>query len=147
MVGIPLVILMLSPIIDGELGLPKLPDSCRIAGIILIIPGILFAAWSAFSQFRIGKGSPLPVVPSKRLVVKGPYAYCRNPMTFGAVTYYLGISLLAGSFSAIILVILFSLVFVAYIKLVEEKELEAKFGEEYRMYKRRTPFLVPKFWR
>jgi protein-S-isoprenylcysteine O-methyltransferase Ste14 len=68
-------------------------------------------------------------------------------MTFGAITYYLSISLLAGSFSAIILVVLFSLVFVAYIKLVEEKELEAKFGEEYRMYKRKTPFLVPKFWR
>jgi protein-S-isoprenylcysteine O-methyltransferase Ste14 len=31
----------------------------------------------------------------------------------------------------------------AYIKL-EEKELEARFGEEYKEYKRKTPFLIPK---
>jgi len=34
-----------------------------------------------------------------------------------------------------------------YIKLVEEKELEARFGEEYREYKRKTPFLIPKIWK
>jgi len=32
-----------------------------------------------------------------------------------------------------------------YIKLVEEKELEQRFGVEYLEYKRRTPFLIPRF--
>jgi len=31
-----------------------------------------------------------------------------------------------------------------YIKLVEEKEREARFGGEYKEYKRKTPFLIPK---
>jgi len=30
-----------------------------------------------------------------------------------------------------------------YIKLIEEKELEERFGSEYLEYKKRTPFLIP----
>jgi protein-S-isoprenylcysteine O-methyltransferase Ste14 len=33
-----------------------------------------------------------------------------------------------------------------YIKLIEEKELEDRFGSEYLEYKRRTPFLIPRLW-
>jgi len=32
-----------------------------------------------------------------------------------------------------------------YIKLFEEKELEERFGPEYLEYKRKTPFLIPRF--
>jgi protein-S-isoprenylcysteine O-methyltransferase Ste14 len=31
-----------------------------------------------------------------------------------------------------------------YIKFIEEKELEARFGQEYSEYKKRTPFFIPK---
>jgi len=34
-----------------------------------------------------------------------------------------------------------------YIKLIEEKELEGRFGSEYAEYKKRTPFLIPRFWK
>ena len=34
----------------------------------------------------------------------------------------------------------------AYHKLVEEKELMAKFGREYEEYRSKTPFLIPKLW-
>jgi protein-S-isoprenylcysteine O-methyltransferase Ste14 len=34
-----------------------------------------------------------------------------------------------------------------YIKLIEEKELEERFGSEYVEYKKRTPFLIPSFRR
>jgi protein-S-isoprenylcysteine O-methyltransferase Ste14 len=35
-----------------------------------------------------------------------------------------------------------------YIKLVEERELEARFGNAYLSYKKSTPFIVPtiNFW-
>jgi protein-S-isoprenylcysteine O-methyltransferase Ste14 len=32
-----------------------------------------------------------------------------------------------------------------YIKWIEEKELEERFGSEYLEYKKRTPFLIPFF--
>ena len=39
---------------------------------------------------------------------------------------------------------LFLLFSTTYIKLVEEKEREARFGGEYKEYKRKIPFLIPK---
>jgi protein-S-isoprenylcysteine O-methyltransferase Ste14 len=36
---------------------------------------------------------------------------------------------------------------VRYIKLVEEKELAARFGEEYRAYREGAPFILPRLTR
>jgi protein-S-isoprenylcysteine O-methyltransferase Ste14 len=35
------------------------------------------------------------------------------------------------------------MILIAYIKLVEEKELEFRFGKEYVDYKNDTPFIIP----
>jgi len=32
-------------------------------------------------------------------------------------------------------------------KLIEERELEKRFGAEYLKYRRRTPFVIPRFWK
>jgi protein-S-isoprenylcysteine O-methyltransferase Ste14 len=68
-------------------------------------------------------------------------------MTLGAVLSYLGLSLLEGSIAALGLTAMFFLSVVLYIKLVEEKELEARFGEDYKNYKEATPFIIPKLGR
>jgi len=100
--------------------------------------------WSVLSQFKIGKGSPVPLVPTQKLVIIGPYKYCKNPMALGTMIYYLGIALFESSFSSLLLVALFSILFVLYIKLVEEKELEVRFGEDYMAYKKNTLFIIPR---
>lgn len=61
-----------------------------------------------------------------------------------AIPLYLGVAIWRGSFSALGLVVAFLIVLVAYLKLVEEKELEARFGKEYVEYRKSTPFLVPR---
>jgi protein-S-isoprenylcysteine O-methyltransferase Ste14 len=43
-------------------------------------------------------------------------------------------------FCALIIGVFMSL----YVKLIEEKELEESYGEEYRKYKEKTPFLIPR---
>jgi protein-S-isoprenylcysteine O-methyltransferase Ste14 len=116
-------------------------------GLILVILGNFFMIWSGLSQLAIGKGTPLPMVPTKKLVIKGPYSYCRNPMALGAILDYSGFSLLKGSISAIGLTVAFFFLVVLYIKLIEEKELELRFGEEYKNYKKNTPFIIPKLGR
>jgi protein-S-isoprenylcysteine O-methyltransferase Ste14 len=40
-----------------------------------------------------------------------------------------------------------TLLLLLYVKGIEEKELPQRFGEEYLEYKRRTPFLIPRFWK
>ena len=82
---------------------------------------------------------------TQKLVVKRPYTYCRNPMTLGTAAFYLGVAVWTGSLSALGLSLIYPVFILIYIKLIEENELEQRFGVDYLEYKRRTPFLLPRF--
>jgi len=64
-------------------------------------------------------------------------------MALGTTIFYLGIAIWLGSISALGLGLVYSVGILIYIKLLEEKELEERFGSEYLEYKKRTPFLIP----
>jgi len=42
------------------------------------------------------------------------------------------------------MVFIFSAIILSYIKFIEEKELEQRYGDEYVEYKKRTPFIIPR---
>lgn len=114
-----------------------------ITGIIFAVIGVSFALWTVFSQLSMGTGTPLPFVPTQKLIVAGPYKYSRNPMVFGGFLYLYGVSIVFGSISSLIFTTLFFLGMLLYIKLVEEKELELRFGQSYLDYEKQTRFLIP----
>jgi len=145
----PFLIVILSHPIDRWLGLPRLVYGMinPLVGLFFIITGWLFANWTVKVQFSLGRGTPIPLMATQKLIVKRPYTYCRNPMTLGTMAFYFGVAIWLGSFSAIGLAFIYPLVILIYIKLIEEKELEERFGSEYLEYKQRTPFLVPLFWK
>jgi protein-S-isoprenylcysteine O-methyltransferase Ste14 len=116
-----------------------------IVSIIGIITGLYFLIWSTITQWKIGNGTPAPNAPTQHLIIIGPYKYCRNPIEFGAILYYLGIgTLVGGIIIGIISCVLGFTVGSIYHKFIEEKELEKRFGEEYIKYKENTPFVFPK---
>jgi protein-S-isoprenylcysteine O-methyltransferase Ste14 len=115
-----------------------------ILGALLIVPGIFLVEWTIGLQFVRGLGTPIPVVATRQLITTGPYSYSRNPMATGTTMVYVGIAVWIGSLSAVALASIYPMVITAYTKLVEEKELERRFGAEYVAYKRSTPFLVPR---
>ena len=123
---------MIAPVSDVKLGLYyRVPEPLNLlVAIVLIILGLLLAIWSGFAQLKIGRGTPVPAIPTQRLVAIGSYALCRNPMLLESMVYYLGISLWINSLSALMMTVLFLMGSVVYIKSIEEKKLEAKFGEE-----------------
>ena len=134
--------------VDGWLGLPAVfppPIHWLIAGL-LILPGIFFAMWSIYSQFTIGRGTPVPLMATQKLIIQPPFAYCRNPMALGTFGMYLGLAALFRSIGTGLLVLVFAGLLLIYIKRVEEKEMELRFGAEYLAYKEQTPFLIPRFW-
>ncbi len=114
-----------------------------VAGGAMALIGMLFAMWSIVDQLTRGRGTPLPVMATQTLLITGPFAYCRNPMSFGTIVLYSGLAIWAGSWSAIALVTSFAVVLIAYLKYIEEKELEARFGQSYMEYKETTPFIIP----
>ena len=144
---IPLVIVIGSAFIDSCLSLPRFYHGWLniIIALVFIIAGWLFANWTVKVQFSFGRGTPIPLMATQKLVVKRPYTYCRNPMTLGTTVFYLGIAIWTGSLAALILALIYPVGILIYIKLFEEKELEERFGPEYLEYKRKTPFLIPRF--
>jgi protein-S-isoprenylcysteine O-methyltransferase Ste14 len=144
---IPYFFIWLGARLDQWLHLPPvfpLPFNLILGGL-LILPSWSFAIWSIYSQFTIGRGTPVPLMATQKLIVQPPYTYCRNPMALGAIGMYLGVAVLFHSIGAAIVVLLFAGLLLTYIKSAEEKEMEARFGQEYQAYRQRTPFLLPRF--
>ena len=148
-IAIPFFIMIASFYIDQWLYFPKFYYGLinPVIGLVFMVGGWLFANWTVKVQFTIGKGTPIPLMATQKLIVKGPYTYCRNPMTLGTDLFYMGVAIWLGSLSAIGLGLVYPVGILIYIKLIEEKELEERFGSEYLEYKKRTPFLIPHLWK
>jgi protein-S-isoprenylcysteine O-methyltransferase Ste14 len=144
---IPFFIVAGSAFMDPWLSLPRFFHRSvnPILALVLMVAGWLFANWTVKVQFSFGKGTPITLMATQKLVVKRPYTYCRNPMTLGTTAFYLGVAIWTGSLSALCLSLIYPVVILIYIKLIEEKELEERFSPEYTEYKQRTPFLIPRF--
>jgi protein-S-isoprenylcysteine O-methyltransferase Ste14 len=84
------------------------------------------------------------MMPTQELLTEGPFRYCRNPMTLGAILAYLGIALAARTTAGMAFVLSFAAVLLTYLKRLEERELAERFGEAYLAYRRATPFIVPR---
>lgn len=144
---LPGAIVYFSQLLDYQFELPSLAYGAvnAIMGCVFIIAGILFAWWSIYVQFTIGRGTPAPIMATQKLIVQKPYSYCRNPMALGSIVLYLGVATLLGSISAVILVLIWTSLLLLYIKFLEEKEMEMRFGEAYQEYRKQTPFIIPRF--
>ena len=115
-----------------------------VISIASLIVGLFFLIWTTIFQWKIGKGVPAPNAPTQHLVTTGPYKLCRNPIQLGAVFYYFGIGTIVGGVTVGITCSLLVLILgSAYHKFIEEAELEIRFGDEYKQYKKCTPFLIP----
>lgn len=116
-----------------------------VIGLACVAFGLLWALWSLLIQLTAGRGTPVPLAPTQRLVVSGPYRFSRNPMQLGISVYYFGAGTLLGSVRIGLVMFLVAVILGAlYVKLVEERELVRRFGKDYEDYKARTPFLIPK---
>lgn len=143
---IPYLLIKYCPGLDQRWHLPDFYGGVvnLTVGIAMIGLGLGLAWWSIYRQLTIGQGTPVPIAPTKKLVVRAPFTYCRNPMTLGTIVAYLGLCVCIGSISAILIILILATVLLLYIKLLEERELEARFGAEYLAYKRSTPFILPR---
>jgi len=65
----------------------------QAAGILAAAIGAALALWCILTFALFGKGTPAPFDPPRRLVVRGPYRYVRNPMYLGAATALAGAAL------------------------------------------------------
>ena len=112
-------------------------------GLPISASGVALYLWTIV-LFAKARGTQVPVAPTQEVVRSGPYGVSRNPMVTSAIIMVCGVGVLFNSWSFILAGLVIPIPYLIYIKLVEERELEARFGEEYLSYKNSTPFIVPK---
>jgi len=112
----------------ADMGLPQV-----VGGIATAI-GATVALWCVLTFVVVGRGTPAPFDPPRRLVIRGPYRHVRNPMYLGAG---LAISGAALFYEAGVLLAYAALFMVATHLLVvwyEEPTLGRTFGADYEAY-------------
>lgn len=113
----------------------ELPPYLRPPGYLLATAGAALAASCVLAFIVRGRGTPAPFDPPRVFVATGPYRYVRNPMYAGAIAALLGAGLSIGSPSIAILGLCAWLSAHVFVVVYEERDLERRFGEEYRQYK------------
>jgi protein-S-isoprenylcysteine O-methyltransferase Ste14 len=113
-------------------------------GVVMIALGLMLLIKTIALFVSIGQGTLSPWDATRKLVVVGPYRYVRNPMITGVFAILLGEAALLGSRPVLVWFGVFVLVNMIYMPLSEERGLEKRFGEDYRMYKANVPRWLPR---
>ena len=116
-------------------------------GLPILGIGSALCGWCVV-RFRRAAGTPVPFNPPTELVVSGPYRWSRNPMLTAVFTALFGLGVVLHSAGMVIVTIpAYVLLHVIELKLVEEPELERRFGTSYSEYRRNVPMFWPRPWR
>lgn len=141
----PPIIYASSALVSGLLSyarpLPFLPGFAslplRILGIALVLAGLAIGVTAVVGFRRAGTAIP-PTQPTTAIVADGIYRFTRNPMYLG---FTIILAALALAVNSLWFLIATPVAIYAVTKLaieLEERYLEAKFGQGYLAYKRRV---------
>jgi len=140
--GIPAFIFWMGKVCLRQPILPALP--ARILSGISFVLGIPWIVWAIAWQLIKGKGTPVPIVPTKHFLQNGPYRFVRNPMMLGFFLYLLGWAFRWNQWGSLIVAVDVEILLCLEIRFIEEPELVGRFGDAYREYKKETPFIIPR---
>ena len=130
---VPLIGLLLYLLVPGVRDQPW--TILRIAGVILAITGYVL-----FVTARLQLGKSFSVSPqAKELVTHGLYSRIRNPIYISGEIFLAGLVLILWRLDLLIILLV-----IAPVQIIRARReaavLEAKFGDAYREYRKRTWF-------
>jgi protein-S-isoprenylcysteine O-methyltransferase Ste14 len=106
----------------------------QVVGMVIGAASGAVALSCIFTFVAIGKGTPAPFDPPRRLVIRGPYRFVRNPMYIGAGLALASAALFYESLPLLGYAGLFFLAAHAFVVWYEEPTLRRTFGQEYEKY-------------
>ena len=95
--------------------------------------GLALRAWAAGS-----------IQKDRELATIGPYAHIRNPLYLGSFILGVGVTIAGGQWVFGVVFLVFFLVVYRATVLHEAAELQARFGESYRVYAAQVPSVLPR---
>lgn len=104
----------------------------------------LLGLWSGFVMARDGAGTPLPLDAPRLLVMRGPYAFVRNPMALSGIGQALAVALHRGSAFVLVYVLIGAWIWQALVRPLEEDDMRRHFGSAYDEYRRHVRCWLPR---
>jgi protein-S-isoprenylcysteine O-methyltransferase Ste14 len=117
---------------------PAQLGAVEYAGIAVGVAGGALALWCIVTFVLVGRGTPAPFDPPRKLVVRGPYRFIRNPMYLGAALALCGAALFYRSTPLFGYAVVFLLATHVFVVWYEEPTLMGLFGAEYEAYQARV---------
>jgi protein-S-isoprenylcysteine O-methyltransferase Ste14 len=117
------------------------PPVISITGILLLISGALLHIWTA-RLLGLWGITGMPEISSRvkeKLVTGGPFSVVRHPTYFAHTLIFSGVFLITGAVSVGMLMLLDCITVNTVIIPLEERELLARFADEYLLYKKKVP--------
>ena len=133
-VGLVLVFVPARVLSWSGMAQPEQIGAAQAGGMLLTAAGGAVALWCVLAFALIGRGTPAPFDPPRRLVSRGPYRLVRNPMYIGAGFALAGAALFYQSLPLLGYTGLFFLATHLFVVLYEEPALRRSFGQEYAAY-------------
>ena len=113
---------------------PASIGAAQVTGAIVGAGGFVLALWCILTFVVIGRGTPAPFDPPRRLVDAGPYRFVRNPMYVGSALVLAGAALFYRSWALVGYCAIYVLVMHLFVVLYEEPTLRSTFGAPYVGY-------------
>ena len=129
--------------LDAHLPFRFTTDLAWLGWLILLAAFALIVS-AEFSFVQFGGATGTPNDPPRSLVARGPYRWLRNPLYVSGIATILGVALVFGSATVLLLATIAAPLFHLFIVFFEEPRLERRFGEDYRAYQRRVPRWIPR---
>ncbi len=114
-------------------------------GIFLLIVFSFIGVYSAYTMVKIGKGTPLPLDQTQKLVTQGAYKYVRNPMAIAGIGQGIAISILFLSVPIFVYTMIGAILWQFVVRPMEEENMKERFGKEYEMYRKEVKCWIPRF--
>ena len=133
-IGCFLVFLPASVLERSGISTPATIGIAQVLGVLLTLVGGVLAVSCVLTFALVGRGTPAPFDPPRRLVDRGPYGWIRNPMYVGAAVALGGAALFYESWQLGVFALSFWAVTAAFVLVFEEPVLRRMFGAEYATY-------------
>lgn len=136
-----IVLYFIEPSGSAWLFLP-LPLWLRVSGVLLGAAGILLLVW-VHRTLGMQWSTTLQFKEGHTLNTSGPYKFIRHPMYASLLIIFVGLSLISSFWPFMAMVVILLLFFNRIIGR-EESMMIDQFGEEYRVYMKRTGRILPR---
>ena len=123
--------------------LVPVPLAIKGAGWLLFLLGLALHTWTIWLLRARIIGSGELGLEMAEIETRPPFSLCRHPTYLAHVLIFWGGAVATGSLALFVVAAADLLLTLFVIIPIEERELEARFGERYRTYAKRVPKLIP----